>query len=398
MFNTRTLLTQEKKDEEEKPEPEPEKEESAEPEEDHDKPKEEHGDGGGDKHKVEDIDEGISKMMKYGTAEVFKGTIYPREDFSAESAAETLENAMSGLGTDEQPIIDVASNISNSQRQEVVKVYKTMFGKDLIEELLSELTGNFEEAILALFQPRTYYDAWTLNKAMSGPGTKDMVLIELLCTRSNAEIQEICECYEKHFEKTLEQDILDDTSGYFKRLLVSCLQANRDELTEEEMERVLSEGPGCVIDEGKAKEEAEKLYQAGEGKIGTEEDTFLQIMSLRHFYQLRATFDAYKEVSGKDILEAVIGEFTGDEEDGFKAVVMCARNRPEYFADRLYNSMKGAGTDDSTLIRVIVSRSEIDLQNVKEVFEKKYGKTLLSFVEDDTSGDYKRLLASIVGS
>lgn len=47
---------------------------------------------------VEEIDEGISKMMKYGTAEVFKGTIYPSDDFSAESAAETLENAMSGLG------------------------------------------------------------------------------------------------------------------------------------------------------------------------------------------------------------------------------------------------------------------------------------------------------------
>lgn len=28
----------------------------------------------------------------------------------------------------------------------------------------------------------------------------------------------------------------------------------------------------------------------------------------------------YIQVSGKDILEAVTGEFTGDEEDGFKAV------------------------------------------------------------------------------
>lgn len=38
---------------------------------------------------------------------------------------------------------------------------------------------------------------------------------------------------------------------------------------------------------------------------------------------------------------------------------MSARNRPEYFADRLYRSMKGAGTSDSTLIRVVVSRSEV---------------------------------------
>ena len=39
--------------------------------------------------------------------------------------------------------------------------------------------------------------------------------------------------------------------------------------------------------------------------------------------------------------------------------VMCAKNRPEYFADKLYSAMKGAGTHDSTLIRVVVSRSEV---------------------------------------
>ena len=39
--------------------------------------------------------------------------------------------------------------------------------------------------------------------------------------------------------------------------------------------------------------------------------------------------------------------------------VQCARNAPEYFADRLWRSMKGAGTNDSLLIRLVVSRSEV---------------------------------------
>ena len=43
----------------------------------------------------------------------------------------------------------------------------------------------------------------------------------------------------------------------------------------------------------------------------------------------------------------------------FLLPVMCVRSRPAYFAERLYHSMKGAGTDDETLIRVVVSRSEV---------------------------------------
>ena len=38
---------------------------------------------------------------------------------------------------------------------------------------------------------------------------------------------------------------------------------------------------------------------------------------------------------------------------------MCVRSRAAYFAERLYQSMKGAGTDDATLIRVVISRSEV---------------------------------------
>ena len=67
------------------------------------------------------------------------------------------------------------------------------------------------------------------------------------------------------------------------------------------------------------------------------------------------------QVSQRDILNSIEREMSGDLQAGFKTVVMCVRNRPQYFAERLYKSMKGAGTDDDTLVRVVVSRAEVGL-------------------------------------
>lgn len=42
---------------------------------------------------------------------------------------------------------------------------------------------------------------------------------------------------------------------------------------------------------------------------------------------------------------------------------------------------KGAGTDDHTLIRVVVSRSEIDLFNIRKEFRKNFATSLYSMIK-----------------
>lgn len=53
----------------------------------------------------------------------------------------------------------------------------------------------------------------------------------------------------------------------------------------------------------------------------------------------------------------------------------------EFFAEQLQESMKGLGTADSRLIRLIVTRSEKDLGNIKLAFERVFGGTLEQWIE-----------------
>ena len=310
-------------------------------------------------------------------------TIHPSANFDPEADAGILRKAMKGLGTDEDAIINLLVARSNDQRIAIAKRFKLMYGKDLIKELKSELSGNLEGCLLAMLEPSTLYDAKCLRRAMKGAGTDEQVLVEILCTRSNKEIEEIKQAYKMHYGRDLEKDVVSETSGHFKRLLVSMCQGAREETSTVNME--------------KAKKEAQELYQAGEKKWGTDESKFNQILAVRSFPQLRATFDEYIRISQRDILNSIDREMSGDLKRGFRAVVMCVKSRPRYFAEELYKSMKGAGTDDDTLIRIVVSRSEVELVEIKQAFLDLYHKTLYTMIKGDTSGDYRKLLLAIVG-
>lgn len=57
-------------------------------------------------------------------------------------------------------------------------------------------------------------------------------------------------------------------------------------------------------------------------------------------------------------------------------IVQYTKNKVTYLAQQLFLTMDGAGTRDHSLIRLIISRCEIDLGDIKLEYQRIYGRSL----------------------
>lgn len=312
-----------------------------------------------------------------------QGTIRDYPGFNPTMDAEAIHKAIKGLGTNEKALIDILTERTNAQRQLIAKEYQEAYDKTLKDDLKGDLSGYFEHLLVALVTPPAVFDAKQLKKSMKGTGTDESTLIEILVTRTSSQLKEISQAYYTVYKKSLGDDISSETSGDFRKALLTLADGRRDE--------------SLKVDEYLAEKDAQILYDAGENKWGTDEDKFTEILCFRSFPQLRQTFVEYRKICEKDIEDSIKGELSGHFADVLLAIVHCAWNMPAFLAERVHGALKGAGTDEFTLNRIMVSRSEIDLMDIRAEFKKNYGYSLYSAIQSDTSGDYEVALLKICG-
>ncbi|KAL5969575.1 Annexin A11 [Taenia solium] len=310
-------------------------------------------------------------------------TVVPMPNFNPGQDAEDLRKAMRGMGTDEGRIIGVLSKRTSNQRSEIAKKYKASFGKDLEKHLKSELSGKFEDLVLLSLESLPGMLATTIYQAVKGVGTDEQLLIQALVPYPNSIVGEISKAYHTKYGRDVVEDVRSDTSGDFEKILVALLQAQREERT--------------PVSVNGAAADAEALYKAGENRLGTEEAVFTRILTQRSFEQIKAIAQSYQQKYGRSLESAIKKETSGNYKDAMVSIVRYAEDKNALLAAWLYESMVGMGTRDKSLMQLVLGRCEIDLQDVKEAYQRKYGKSLVKAIENDTSGDYKRMLVALVG-
>lgn len=298
-----------------------------------------------------------------------------------EADAQALRKAMKGIGTDEDAITKIIANRTSSQRQQLLKVYKRDLGRDLVEDLKSELTSHMEEAAVALFDTPLDYDCKELRAAMKGIGTDEDTLIEIITSRPAPQLLEIKKRFKEMYNKDLEAEVKSETKGTLQKILISLLQCSRSTNTKP--------------DQAKCANIAKEIHQAGEAKMGTDESVFNRYFATLSPYELATVAQEYHKLTGHTILDAIDKEFSGDSKKVFRSIVYATISPSEYFATRVNDAIKGAGTKDGLLIRILVSRDEIDMPQIKQYYKQLYGKDMVEAVKSECSGHYKKLLVEL---
>ena len=293
-----------------------------------------------------------------------------------------LRAAMKGIGTDEAAIIKILTQRNNAHRYMLKQRYKDLLGRDLVKDLKSELSGNFEDVCVALLESPYELDCRSLYEAMARIGTNESTLIEIIATRPAHQLYQDKILFQQLYKKDLVSYIESETSGHFRKILVAMLQCQRHDYN-------------YPLNNAELQSEAQRLYKAGAGRWGTDESTFTQIFSTRSPAEIAAIAQFYKQIANVDLYASLKKEFSGNAEKLLKAIFYASLNMPEYFATRIRDAIEGVGTKDKQLIRIIVSRCEIDLSYIKQAYFKLYNRDMVTDIGNDTKGDYKKILIAL---
>ena len=283
---------------------------------------------------------------------------------------------------DEDALITFTLNHSKDQRVKIRADYQTKFNKDLLEDFKSNFKSDFLNILTALYKDSVEYDADLLYLAMKGIGSNKEVITEVLCFRTPDKMNKVKAKFQEKYGKELVPEIKSETSGDYQKIVLALLEGNR--------------GTNSSPDKDNCAKIAKEIYDAGEGKLGTNEEVFIRYFTTLSPEELLIVCKEYEKNHKKHMLDTLEGEFSGVEKDLLKIILYALYSPYEYFAKQIHSAIEGAGTEDDKLIRCIVSGAELDMKKIKKYYKKIFNKDMNEDVKGDLSGNYQKIIEGLI--
>ena len=295
---------------------------------------------------------------------------------SVQEAAELLNSALESRNKDEA-VLNVIQNTNLDRRLQICNYYAETYGKSLYSELKSKLNGYFKNIAIHLFLHPITFVAKMLKKGLKGFSADETVVLEALTSHSQEELRQIEDAFKAETGKDLSKEIEKNFSGTLKKNLLNLLYTPRK------------------VNHNPEKEKCEKLanllVDVGEPNWAGDENIFKEVFVQSSPEELILIGRYYLKKTGNNMLDAIDQKLSGKTKTLLREILFNNIIPQELYAEKVYLAIKGLGTDNNLLNRVLVSRNEIDMDDIKEIYKQKYNVTMREDISGDTSGIYEKL-------
>ncbi|XP_067296304.1 annexin A1a isoform X1 [Pseudorasbora parva] len=178
------------------------------------------------------LDVALKAALKGELEDVVLGLLMPPAQYDAF----LLKNAMKGLGTDEETLIEILASRTNKEIRELKQVFKQDYKKELEAEIKSETSGDFRNALLALCKAarsedrvvqedladkdaRALYEAGEKRK-----GTDCAVFIDILTSRNAPHLRKVFQLYSKYSKVDVAKAIDLELKGDIESCLIAVVK------------------------------------------------------------------------------------------------------------------------------------------------------------------------------
>ena len=218
----------------------------------------------------------------------------------AEYDADLLYKAMKGIGSDKDIITEVLCFRNPERINQIKEKFQEKYGKDLVAEIKSETSGDYQKIVLKLLEGDRTQDgkadvekcsgiADELYKAGEGKiGTDESIFIKYFTSLSPNELLIVCKEYHKKYKKNMLDVIENEFNGNEKKLLTVMLYA------------LFS--PSEFF--------AKQIMESIKG-IGTDDAKLIRSVITRYSIDMKKVKKYFKKMYNKELLDEVKDDVTG---------------------------------------------------------------------------------------
>ena len=293
------------------------------------------------------------------------------------SAAERLHQALFDKKNKEETCTDIIINNDLEHRLLIAKKYGELYGNPLYEDMKSKLGGHFKELCGYCFLTPMEFNAKMLKRGFKGLSVDDQLIFEILADHTLEEYKQIQDAYKTETGRELKKDIEKNFNGNLRKDILNLMSNER---------RVNSEP-----DHKECERLADLLISAGEKKWIEDENIFRDVFILTSPEEMVLVGRYYLKKTGTLLIDAIEKKVGGKGKNLLREVVYANIIPHELFAEKIYNSIKGLGTNTALLNRCLASRCRLDMPQIKEIYKWKYNVTLRQDIVGDCSGIYQKL-------